>query len=152
MRTEDSKYDVLGYRLCCGIPRQGRAGKLGGEGRASGRAEWSLEVNGWFGELGGRGQGRAGAMTVLTGARDSSFSSSPPHRCPDVWRALWLEAGTRHICGHGPSEDPIHRVKQGRTERHPRIPHTSQIRAQCRVWEKPCIHSFIDSFSLFFFF
>lgn len=29
------------------IPGQGSIGKLGGAGRASGRAEWSLEVNGW---------------------------------------------------------------------------------------------------------
>ena len=48
-----------------------------------------------------------------------------------------------HIRGQGPSEELIHRVKQGRTERQPRISCIlGQMQAQSRAWES---HAFIHS-------
>lgn len=69
----------------------GGQGRLGVRGGLPGELSslWSEQVE--FRELGDRGEGMAGGMIILTRARDSCSRPSPL-RCPDLGRALWMEA------------------------------------------------------------
>lgn len=139
---------VLGCRLSVLWAFQGKGGY-----RRLGLRRCCLKswvVSRWMGKVGrvgegvGSGEGRAGTMTTLTRARDSCSSPSPPHRGPDLVKALWMEAWTRHICAQGPSEALIHTVKRRRTERRPRIScMLGQTQAKSQGWKKS--HAFVHS-------